>query len=269
MNKNLLMSYDEYSKTEHKTPYFYIFQSKEQLLYYFGSSHSNDPNHSQFSLLKEKWREFIDKTNGAKRAVIVEARELSKKEFTLEESIISRGEVGAGAYLASESGSFLVFGEPQDSDIVDYLLKNFSKEEKLLFFESIAIKFWHKNKINKSMQEFLSNHTNKYRKLLNWPDLIISVELIDSIHRKLFDQGLSIDNEKIFSQITNPAIINSRINELSRSQSMYRNEYILSQIEKYWRGGYNIFVIYGAGHAVMQEPVIYSLKDSKDGYNCS
>lgn len=264
MNKNLLMSYDEYSKIKHKTPYFYIFRSKDQGLYYFGSNHSNDPNHPQFSLLKEKWGEFISKTKGEKRSVIVEARELYKKELTMEESIIGRGEVGAGIYLADESGSLLVFGEPEDSEIVNYSLnKKFSKEEILLFFESIAIKFWHNNKskINKSLQEFLSNHTNKYRKLLNWPDLIISVELLGLIYKNIFNQELNIDDEKIFSQITNPTVITSRINELSRSQSRYRNEYILDKIEKYWLEGYNIFIIYGAGHSVMQEKAIRSLVD--------
>lgn len=259
------MSYDEYSKIKHETPYFYFFRSKDQLLYYFGSNHSNDPNHPQFSLLREKWGEFISKTTkGAKRAFIVESCGLSKKEPTMKESIVKRGEVGAGIYLAGESRSLLVFGEPEDSEIVNYLLnKKFSKEETLLFFEGIAIKFWHnnKNKMNKSIQEFLSNHTEKYRKLLNWSDLVVSLELIDSIYRKLFNQSLNIDDEKIFSQITTPVILSSRINELSRSQSVYRNEYILDQIEKYWQDDYNIFIIYGAGHAVMQEQAILSLID--------
>lgn len=262
MNKNLLMSYDDYLKVKHKTPYFYIFRSRNQSLYYFGANHSRNSNHPQFNLLMEKWKEFVIETDGKKKAVIIEARELSKKWTTLKESIVERGEVGAGTYLAGESGSLLVFGEPEDSEIVNYLLdKKFSKEEILLFFESIAIKFWHnnKNKINKSMQEFLSNHTNKYRKLLNWPDLIISVELIDSVYKNIFNQELNIDDEKIFSQITTPVTISSSINELSRSQSVYRNEYILDQIEKYWQDDYNIFIIYGAGHAAMQEPVIRSL----------
>ena len=111
------------------------------------------------------------------------------------------------------------------------------------------------------MQEFLSSHTDKYRRFLNWPDLVISTDLIKDIYKKIFDQELNIEDEKIFSRITSPVDIGSKINELSRSQSEYRNEYILDQIEKYWNEGYNIFIIYGAGHAVMQEPVISSLID--------
>ena len=257
------MSYDKYSKIKHKTPYFYVYKSKNQLLYYFGSNHSHDPNHPQFNLLKEKWSEFISNTKKTKRAVIVEACEMSNKELTLETSIIKRGEVGAGAYLSNKSESLLAFGEPKENEIINYLLKNFSKEEILLFFESIAIEFWHNSKTNKSIEEFLSNHTNKYRTLLGWPDLVISVDLINKIYKKIFGQELNIGDKKIFSQMTTPATIKSRINKLSRSQSRYRNEYILDQIEKYWNDRYNIFIVYGAGHAVMQEQAIKSLVNSE------
>lgn len=253
------MSYDQYSKIKHETPYFYISRSKDRLIYYFGSNHSHNPNHSQFNLLKKKWSNFLSDTKDMKTAVIVEAYEISKQETTLEEFIIKYGESGAGAYFAYESKSLLIFGEPQNNKIIDYLLRNFSKEEVLFWYECQAIKFWQRHKRGRNIQEFLSNHTEKYRKLLEWPDLIVSVEFISSIYRKLFNQELNINDEKIFSQITSPISIKSRINELSRSQSVYRNEYMLEQTEKYWKEGYNIFIVHGAGHAVMQEPVIRGL----------
>ena len=259
MNKSLLMSYDQYSKIEHETPYFYIYKSKDKSIYYFGSSHSHDPNHPQFNLLKEKWNEFHYKTRDEKTVVILEAHEIPNREETLERSIIKYGESGAGAYLAYESRSSIILGEPETDNIINYLLKNFSKEEILFWYECQAIKFWQDHKRNRSIQEFLSSHTDRYRELLKWPDLIISIDFINTIYREIFNKELNIDDEKIFSQITTPVTIKSRINELSRDQSVYRNEYILDQIEKYWDDGYNIFIIYGAGHAFMQEPVIRSL----------
>jgi hypothetical protein len=261
MNKNLLMSYDEYSKIKHITPYFYNIKFDKQLLYYFGVNHSQDPNNPQYNLLMEKWNEFVSGSNGMKTAVIIESFEISTQEDSMEKYIQRYGERGAGVYLANQNKSMLVFGEPGTKKVVAHLLKKYSKEEVLLFFESIAINFWYNSKIEKSLQEFLSSHTDKYRRFLNWPDLVISTDLIKDIYKKIFDQELNIEDEKIFSRITSPVDIGSKINELSRSQSEYRNEYILDQIEKYWNEGYNIFIIYGAGHAVMQEPVISSLID--------
>ena len=116
-----------------------------------------------------------------------------------------------------------------------------------------------KNKKGRSIDEFLLNQTGRYRKLLNWSDLVISFDLINEIYCKLFNKKLDINDENIFSELTSPTVIKSRINELSRSQSQFRNEYILGQVEKCWNDGYNIFIIYGAGHAVMQELAIKSL----------
>lgn len=253
------MSYDQYSKIKHETPYFYIAKSTKQSIYYFGSSHSHDPNHPQFELLKAKWNEFLDETKGLKTVVLVEAHEMPEPEATLEKEIIKHGESGAGAYLAYKNKALLIFGEPQNDKIIVHLLQYFSKEEILFWYECQAIKFWQQHKKGRSIHEFLSNHTEKYRKLFKWPDLVISLELVNSIYKKLFNQELNIDDEELFSQITTPITVLSRINELSRSQSIYRNEQILVQIEKYWKEGSNIFVIYGAGHAVMQESAIRSL----------
>lgn len=253
------MSYDQYSKIKHETLYFYITRSENQLIYYFGSSHSHDPSHPQFSLLEEKWNEFLYETKDAKTAVIVEAYEIPEREFTIEKLIIKHGEPGAGVYLAHISKSSLIFGEPRNDKIIEHLLQSFSKEEILFWYECQAIKFWQQHKKGRSIDEFLLNHTEKYRKLLKWPDLVISLEFINSIYKRLFNRELDVNDEKLFSQITTPTTVLSRINELSRSQSIYRNEYILRQIEKYWGEGNNIFVIYGSGHAVMQEPFIRSL----------
>ena len=259
MNKNLLMTFEEYSRIKHETPYFYYLNYNDQLLYYFGSNHSHDPNHQQFRLLKEKWDKFIDKTKGIKILVILETHKIPKRENTLEESIIKYGESGALAYLAYESKSLIIAAEPETDKIIDYLLKDFSKEEILFWYECQAIKFWQGHKRNRSIEKFLSSHTDKYRKLLKWPDLTVSIELINTIYKKIFNQELDVNDDKVFSEITTPITVKSRINELSQSQSIYRNEYILEQIERYWKDEYNIFIIYGSGHAVMQESAIRSL----------
>ena len=253
------MSYDQYSKIKHETPYFYIAKSIKQLIYYFGSSHSHDPKHPQFNLLEAKWSEFLHETKGLKTVVLVEASGMSELEDTIEKTIIKYGESGTGAYMGYKDKALLVFGEPQNHKIIQHRFQQFSKEEILFWYECQAIKFWQQHKKGRTIDEFLLNHTEKYRKLLKWPDLVISLELINSIYKKIFNQELNINNEKLFSQITSPITILSRINELSRSQSIYRNEYILEQIEKYWREGNNIFVIYGAGHAVMQEKALKDL----------
>ena len=95
----------------------------------------------------EKWNKFASESNGMKTAVIIESFEISTQEDSIEKSIRRYGERGTGAYLASQNKSLLVFGEPGAKKVVAHLLKKYSKEEVLLFFESIAINFWYKNRL--------------------------------------------------------------------------------------------------------------------------
>ena len=125
MNKNLLMSYSEYSKIKHETPYFYIIKVPEHIIYYFGSSHSHEPSHQEFGLLKEKWDEFINETKNSKSVVILETSQIPEQETTIEKAIIKYGESGAGAYLAYINNLPLILGEPENSQVIDYLLNDY------------------------------------------------------------------------------------------------------------------------------------------------
>lgn len=261
MNKKLLMSFEEYSKTKHETPYFYSVISDNRLLYYFGANHSRDYKHSQYKQLIEKWEEFVNKSKGKDITIVVESAEFTTKCASLKEYIRRYGEFGAGVYLAQKDQATVVLGEPKTKEIIDHLLKKYSKDEILLFFESIASIFWFRNKTGKNIQEFFSEHTEKYRKLLDWPDLNISMDIMSKIYQKIFNKELNFNNENIFLEITSPVIDKSKMNKLSRDQSLYRNLHILEKIEDLWNRGENIFIIYGAGHAVMQEPVILTLKN--------
>jgi hypothetical protein len=68
--------------------------------------------------------------------------------------------------------------------------------------------------------------------------------------------------DKVFlSSILDPRSETSIINNISAfDDSGLRDNYILDEIEKYWKKGLSIFIIYGHNHAVMQEPVLRSME---------
>jgi hypothetical protein len=68
--------------------------------------------------------------------------------------------------------------------------------------------------------------------------------------------------DKVFlSSILDPRLETSIINRISAfDDSGLRDNYILDEIEKYWKKGLSIFIIYGHSHAVMQEPVLRSME---------
>ena len=64
---------------------------------------------------------------------------------------------------------------------------------------------------------------------------------------------------KFVQRDANPAIWQTVINELSREVSIARDVYIIEKIREYWLKGFNIFVVYGSGHAIIEEPDIRNI----------
>ncbi len=260
MNKKLLLSFEEYSAIEHEHPYFYYIGSNEQILYYFGAEHSKDISHSQFEILQIKWQEFLSKTKSKKGIVFFEGKLDQEQLITLEDSIKKYGESGAIVFLANQSSVSSYRPEPDIKIEIKKLLADFSKDEIFYFYIARAIKHWqHGMVMQKDFDKFINFNMERYRAILDWQDFIFSFETFKRIHKQIFGKELDLNDKNLFRKITNPAIRGIVFNEIAKKSSTIRNIFILDQIEEKWKEGYSIFVVYGSGHAVMQEGVIKSL----------
>jgi hypothetical protein len=139
---NKVLSFEEYSAISYEHPYFYSTESNGQILYYFGAEHSKDVLHPQFEILKEKWREFLNKTKSKKRVVFFEGKVILGQLSTLEESIKKYGESGAIVFLANQLSVFSYRPESGIKVEVKKLLNFFSKDEIFYFYIARAIGHW-------------------------------------------------------------------------------------------------------------------------------
>ncbi len=265
MNKKLLLSFEEYSAIEHEHPYFYSIESDEQILYYFGAEHSKDVLHSQFKVLEEEWQDFFNKTKSKKRIVFFEGKLDPEQLITLEESIKKYGESGAIVFLANQSSVPSYRPEPDIKIEIEKSLADFSKDEIFYFYIARAIGHWqHGMVMRKDFDEFINFNMERYRAVLDWKDFVFSFETFKKIHKQIFGKELDLNDKNLFRKITNPAMNGTVFNEIAKRSSAIRNIFILEQIEEKWKEGYSIFVVYGSGHAVMQESVIKSLVGKKE-----
>ena len=53
-----LMTYDEYSKTRHSSPYVVELEIRKGALLYFGAQHTNDPKSQQIAQIEKLWGQF-------------------------------------------------------------------------------------------------------------------------------------------------------------------------------------------------------------------
>ena len=251
-----LLTQEEYSKIKHKTPYVYKIQKEKRFLYYFGEKHSFDPNDAQWARAKEFWFDFVKKTENQKRIAFVEAGRPSV-EKTEEKAILEAGGTGLIIFLASQLNIEVYCPEPNRTHEMQELERQFSREEIEYYYFARIVYQWGKIPDPKpNFEEYIIRFLERDKKMSGWDDFDFSFENLKLIHKQLFKIEFGLNDSNFFKDLVTPVELKTVINKVSRASGEIRNEYIVKEIQKYWDNKFSIFIEYGAGHAVIQEPLL-------------
>jgi len=268
MNKNLLLTIEEYEALPEtikwQVPYIYSLKNKEQTLYYFGAKHVMDPKHPEIEFLNEQWLNFLDDKRKEKTIIIYEGYVNKKSLTTVEDSVKKYGESGAIVFFANQSNVQSFCPEPTVQDDANELLKKFSKEEIFYFYMIRGIVSWQRKVEHGDFNEFILRNAKRYKDAFCWENFNFAFDpTVLQIHRKIFGKELDLSDKDVVRRIQSPVSNESVINDIARASSQNRNFFILDTIEKFWNEGKNIFVVYGATHAIMQERAIREMVEGK------
>lgn len=251
-----LMTYEEYRKVRHKTPYTYSINSGSNILYYFGERHSFNPDDVQWLEMKSYWQDFLEKSKCHKRIVFVEGGQ-RPSEDTQEQAIIKHGGMGLVTYLAKQEGVEIYSPEPNEKYERGELVKQFSKEEiQYYYFARIVHQWGNKQEPKPDFTEYMSRYLESDKNTSGWANFDFSVNAMKKIHDKMFQTTFDENNSDFFYSIIDPAEPKTIINKVSAMSSDIRDRYIVGEIRKYILNEYSVFVEYGCTHAVMQEPLL-------------
>jgi hypothetical protein len=110
--------------------------------------------------------------------------------------------------------------------------------------------------------EYITRYLDGDKKESGWNDYDFSLVHMKKIHSELFQMPFDENDTQFFYDVSNPVVIKSEVNKVSAASSIVRDEYIVSEIQKYMNDGYSIFAEYGCSHVVMQEPALRELFES-------
>lgn len=259
MKQSDLMPYAEYSSKEYSFPYAYHLSKGAQHLYFFGSRHTYNPDDEQIQKLEVLWSEFVSSTSGASRVTLVEGGKraiLSSKK----EAIETGGEIQYTALLSAQSNIPTESPEPPASYWFQTLASQFSKDA-VAYYDFARICYqWNQKDVRPSFNVYVSNFLEANVKNSGWDGYDFSLEHMKKIHYELFRTTFREDDKQFFYDIINPTTSFSIINEVSRADDEgIRDVYILSEIERYWKEGKSLFIIYGQQHAVILEGALRKL----------
>lgn len=234
-------------------PYFFSLKKNSSILFYLGVRHSWDPNDQQFNIIKEKWTEFLKIAKHP--LVIVESRGW-KIHKTESEAISKGGEIDLMAYLCHQVNAPISCFEPERGEEMNALLKQFSKEQIEFYYFARTVAQWHRLIQKSDINSYLLPFLQRDQKVSGWNDFEFSIENIKNIHQKLFKTELNFDDVEFFNKIENPMREDNPLKEIVRASGKYRDQAIIDGIKNAWNQKYDLFIIYGEGHARNHEKAL-------------
>ncbi len=263
-NDNIL-SYDQYAEIEkHGFDLPYIVEvghDKHRLLFY-GSEHTNNPEHAQFQDIEKRWKQFTSETS--QPIALVEGRfdEVAENETgdrTI--SIKNGGEAQFIVHLARRDGFEVVSPEPDRVWEANELAKEFGRDKVIFYYFVRQVSWWNRFTEKPDINIEAAKMLNLMKSAYSWDDVNFSIEGMQAIHQELFNKPLSWDDAQWIYSITSPTPADQVTNRIARRTGELRDEYILRQIKQYWQSGKSPFAVFGSAHAIRLEPALLKITD--------
>lgn len=260
MKKELLMPLNQFYTLDRQTSYKYIIEKNHQYLYYFGSEHSYDTASPQIENIRKFFNEFLLRTTKENSVVLVEGdeRPFASSET---EAIIDGAEMSFVTYLANKENRNVTSPEIPEQKRFELLHERFPKEE-IAYYCFIQVCWqWNNTHEKKDFKDYVQVFLENNKKNSGWNDVCFSYENMMSIHKRLFNTEFYPQDKEFLGSILDQRKETSMINKISLfDDSGLRDNYILDQIDMYWKKGLSMFIVYGYIHAVIQEPVLKTLQ---------
>ena len=262
---SLIMSYEDYAKTKQYSLSSYSLTVNDLSLFCLGTNYSCDPNSYEYRQLKEFWNEFLKRTGGKNCVVLIEGL----RHFDNEHDAIMKDDVEGGLppFLAHQQNIRVLCLEPDEKYLKIKLSKDFSEDEIAYRHFAHIGQLFYRYKKNEYMQQtgnFFGNRKKgslelEFEKFYDSYNTGISFDRMKEIHFKLFQKDLDVADEQWFRDVSNPLLVQSRMNILARRVGRIRDEFIVDYIAKLKSKKNNIFIVYSFTNLVMQEKAIKSL----------
>lgn len=253
------MSTSTNTKVYKQPPYILWFVKGQQEFAYIGAMHCHDPEHPIFGIIELYWEEWVKGKTSKNAQVLVEGgTRLAGR--SLKSTIQHDGEAGFLTYLAHKSGLPCATPEPDAMTEMNYLLKNFSREEILHYYFVRQVDQWHRTK-KADRPEYAKyfSYLRKLPKLYGWDGYTLDTDKMEDIHAEIVGEPFDLGDAKLFSKLSDPYQKLAVTNKVSLKCGQFRDAHIVRRIKKYWDAGKNIFSVYGHSHLEVQEDDLRTL----------
>jgi hypothetical protein len=266
--KSKIMSASEYAqRTEAGEKLESTFELREgnKTLYYFGASHTSNPDDPMFAKIEQEMDRFKPEkvyVEGFRRINSATAEEKEKIKTEPMAKWIKDGEALYTAKLAIEKGIEVESPEPGIEEMEH--MKTLFKPEDIFSYYIFRVVYQYQNHYKQS-KDFGLEHFKKY--IQRYIDSLKSNAGWDQETSSRLEAGfwnnLKIDDFDFYARQSDPIPWNDNeqtiVNQVSRESSKFRDEYIVERIAEGLKKHDRVFIVYGSSHAKKQKAALEEL----------
>lgn len=261
-----IMTAEEYAQIRHERPYIFELKDGDKELSYFGARHSYDPENSQFSELEKVFDEVspdIVFVEGISKVGNKKERNEKVKSTSRDEMIKNIGEPGLAIKLAVEKGIEWRSPEPSGKDLYNFCVEQgFSKDEIFAWVILHLLPQYQRGVEKSGFKNYVHRFIERFREDTNWENFDYTYENGVKIAEQIIGRQIDVENESNAGDFVDPIPWDAKkenqtvINRVGRATSVFRDRKIVSEIIEAFNNHKKVFVVFGASHAVMQEPAL-------------
>ncbi len=266
-----LMTYQEYAKIKHPRPYEYRLVAGDEEIIFFGPGHSNDPNNPAFEHIREQLEAHkpdLVLVEGMKsiNTLTLDERMRRVAGMSDEEAIKKSGENFFTAKLALERRIEVLSPEPDDASAIQYLERQ-SLSREAIFSQQMAslITQYARTQTKPGFETYISPSLQRMSTQFGWKSFDFSLDHFRAIHEDVFNTPFDLAKTQLYQEACDPVPWEGKTygqtNRVAATWGEFRDRYIVDAIQDFLEQYKKLFIVYGASHAVIQEPALRKLME--------
>jgi hypothetical protein len=255
---------EEYARRKHDTPYLYTLGEGDNALTFVGARHSTDTNDEQFPLITEQFERaqpdvvLVEGVHGLSGQA---GTERLINGLSHHEAIERGGEPVYAIKHALERNVPWLCPEPADGQLFKYLTRQlYTNDELVAWYTLRLLGQYHRRKEEVPFRAYLAPFLGYLKETTGWPAAVVNAEAALQKAAQVLGHEVNLYNPDRAAEYTDPIPWpqrweqQTRFNEISRDAVAFRDRTIVRNVARELLAGRRVLVVYGAGHAVMQEP---------------
>lgn len=258
------MTPEQYARRQHATPYLYTLGNGDDALCFIGTHHTNDPAHEQFDAIHDAFlyhQPDVVLVEGMQHLAGVAATDRFIEQLTEEEAI---GRGGESIYTIKHALKREIpwqSPEPTDAALMRQLLLQLYTPDQLVAWYTLRILGqYHRRAETMPFVGYVTPFLTYLAQATGWHTSVCTLEHALATATTTLGHAPNLYNHERAEEYTDPIPWPHRweqqtlFNEITRAAMQYRDRTIVKHVASTLAAGKRPLVVYGAGHAVIQEP---------------